>query len=95
MYEPLTHERVTMNRLRTNDRRTNFISASVEGNSLPATALVCDVLKLLPESHYPCTQLLAPPSSKGYLDLEMTTRKGQAMKEIAVIFALFASRGSM
>jgi IS1 family transposase len=56
--EPVTHNGRTMNRLN-KEKRTQIISALVEGNSLRATARMCGVafntvLKLLPEIGQAC-----------------------------------------
>jgi len=57
-HEPLKHNDFIMNRL-TKDQRIKIISALVEGNSLRATARMCDVafntvLKLVPEIGRAC-----------------------------------------
>jgi IS1 family transposase len=60
MHERLKHNEHIMNRL-TKEQRTKIIAALVEGNSLRATARMCDVvfntvLKLLPEIGRACLQ---------------------------------------
>jgi IS1 family transposase len=60
MLEPLMHNNFIMNRL-TNQQRTQIIASLVEGNSLRATARMCNVafntvLKLLPEIGRVCLE---------------------------------------
>src|SRR5689334_18590456 len=60
-HEPLKHNRL-MNKLN-KAKRTQIISALVEGNSLRATARMCDVafntvLKLLPQIGNACAEYL-------------------------------------
>src|SRR5580704_7625574 len=60
MHEPLKHNSYIMNTLN-KAKRTQIIAALVEGNSLRATARLCDVaynsvLKLLPQIGIACAQ---------------------------------------